>query len=73
MVNVYVLMDIKEKIVADVKFLMELFKMEFLHVIKDGMEYFVTKKIVKMIVLEMDIARMEFVIVIIHIVETIVS
>jgi len=40
MVNVYVLMDIKEKIVADVKFLMELFKMEFLLVIKDGMEYF---------------------------------
>jgi hypothetical protein len=36
-------------------------------------EYFVTKKIVKMIVLEMDIVRMEFVIVIIHIVETIVS
>jgi len=66
-------MDTKEKIVVDVKFLMESFNMGFLFVIKDGAEFYVIKKIAITIVQVMVIVKMEFVTVITHIVETTVS
>jgi len=66
-------MDTKEKIVVDVKFLMESFNMVYLFVIKDGTEFYVIKKIAITIVQVMVIVKMEFVTVITRIVETTVS